>query len=296
MERILFGDNQFFGVNHMSEEKARAQGMRFQDLNEIIRTLDNAYDAGVRVFMCTTHQRVADICDHFRANADRYPGFQFYPCMPYAHKYANAVTEYGMTGALAKLLPGESKLGTLLKGGLSLARMDMEDLAGMLIDAEMQMFHGLDTPVVFIQNVVTDLILGLGAYDAFRIFADHINAKYNAEAGFITMNLPKLLDALESIGIENPIICANINKIAFRTAGGLESYEHAIANRKFRPIAMSIFASGAISADEAIDYVCGQKNIESLLFGASSRTNIVNTVELIRKYDALYARDDAASA
>jgi hypothetical protein len=24
IDRILFGDNQFFGVNHMSEEKARA--------------------------------------------------------------------------------------------------------------------------------------------------------------------------------------------------------------------------------------------------------------------------------
>ncbi len=31
MDRILFGDNQFFGVNHMSEEKARAQLMRFKD-------------------------------------------------------------------------------------------------------------------------------------------------------------------------------------------------------------------------------------------------------------------------
>ncbi len=32
MDHLLFGDNQFFGVNHMSEEKARAQAMRFKDL------------------------------------------------------------------------------------------------------------------------------------------------------------------------------------------------------------------------------------------------------------------------
>ena len=31
----------------------------------------------------------------------------FYPCMPYAHKYANAVTEYGMLGALKHFLPDE---------------------------------------------------------------------------------------------------------------------------------------------------------------------------------------------
>jgi hypothetical protein len=38
MDRVLFGDNQFFGVNHMSEEKARAQAMRFQDLPTPIST------------------------------------------------------------------------------------------------------------------------------------------------------------------------------------------------------------------------------------------------------------------
>jgi hypothetical protein len=291
MDRILFGDNQFFGINHMSEEKARAQAMRFQDIGEIVRTIDAAYSAGVRVFMCTTHERVGEVCDHVRANPDRYRDFHFYPCMPYAHKYANAVTEHGMTGALAKLLPGENKFGTLLKSGLSVARMDIDGLAGLLIDAEMKMFDGLSTPAIFIQNVVTDLILGLGAFDAFRIFADHVKAKYSAEPGFITMNTPRLLDALESVGIENPIICSNINKIGFRMSGGIDLYENVIRTRRFRPIAMSVLASGAISPREAIDYVCAQPQIESILFGASSRANIENTVTLIHECDVKYARD-----
>jgi hypothetical protein len=51
MDRLLFGDNQFFGVNHMSEEKARAQQMRFQDLGSIMEVLDYAYDEGVTTFM-----------------------------------------------------------------------------------------------------------------------------------------------------------------------------------------------------------------------------------------------------
>jgi hypothetical protein len=57
LERILFGDNQFFGVNHMSEEKARAQAVKFQESAAIIEVLDTAYDEGIRVFMCTTHCR-----------------------------------------------------------------------------------------------------------------------------------------------------------------------------------------------------------------------------------------------
>ena len=39
MDRILFGDNQFFGVNHLSEEKARQQSMRFQSLGAITQLL-----------------------------------------------------------------------------------------------------------------------------------------------------------------------------------------------------------------------------------------------------------------
>ena len=76
--------------------------MRFQRTEAIINVLDQAYDEGINAFMCTTHERVAEICDHVRADPERYKKFQFYPCMPYAHKYADAVTELGILGALKK--------------------------------------------------------------------------------------------------------------------------------------------------------------------------------------------------
>jgi hypothetical protein len=286
VERILFGDNQFFGVNHMSEEKARSQALKFQNINAVIDVLDDAYDEGIKVFMCTTHERIGKVCDHIRANPERYHDYQFYPCMPYAHKYANAVTEVGILDALRSFLPEEGALNAMLKGGMSLAKKDVEGMGQLLIDAEMKMFHDLQTPVIFLQNVVTDLLLGLGFKEAFRIFADHVKNKYNAEPGFITMNMPKLLDVLEELNIENPIVCSNINKIGFRMCGGIDVYESAIATRKFRPIAMSVFASGAISPQQALEYVCQQENIESIVFGASSRANIRQTKQLIDQLSA----------
>jgi hypothetical protein len=120
----------------------------------------------------------------------------------------------------------------------------VSDTARLLIDAEMKMFHGLATPVIFVQNVVTDLLLGIGFDEAFRIFADHVRERYNAEPGFITMNLPRLLDALDRVGIENPIVCANINKIGFRMSGGRALYEQTIRTRRFRCVCMSVLASG----------------------------------------------------
>lgn len=287
LDRVLFGDNQFFGVNHMSEEKARAQSMRFQDINEIIRVLDIAYEAGIRTFMCTTHDRIAAVADHVRANPGKYADFQFYPCMPYAHKYANAVTEYGIVEALKQFLPAGNAIGALMAGGMSVATKDMDGIAKLLIDAEMKMFKGTRAPVVFLQNVVTDLLLGMGMHSAFRTFYDHVKAQHDAEPAFITMNLPMLLDALEAQGIENPIVCCNINKIGFRMSGGIEAYEQTIATRKFRPIAMSVLASGALNVRDAVDYVVGLGRVESIVFGASSRGNIVQTKAAI---DDAYAR------
>lgn len=284
MDRLLFGDNQFFGVNHMSEEKARAQSMRFQDIGAVIDVLDAAYDEGVRTFMCTTHERIAEVCDHVRANPERYSEFTFFPGMPYAHKYANAVTENGMLGAVRRFLPDEGFMDAALRGGTSMAKKDIEGLTTLLIDAEMKMFQGLETPVIWLQNVVVDLLLGLGFNEAFRIFADHVQERYGAEPGFITMNMPALLDVLDDLGIENPIICSNINKIGFRMCGGFDAYERALREREFRAVAMSVYASGAIPPREAIEWICKQPNIEAIVFGASSRANIRNTRELVAEH------------
>jgi hypothetical protein len=281
MDRLLFGDNQFFGVNHMSEEKARQQAIRFQDIAAVIDVLDHAYTEGIRTFMCTTHERTMEICDHFRVNRERYPGFKFYPCLPYAHKYANAAAELGMLGAVRSFLPEDNPWSTLLRGGVSLATKDIEGLARLLIGAELKSFAGLDTPVVFLQNVTTDFLLGLGMTETFRIFADCVRDSHRAEPGFITMNAPMLSKALDKVGIRNPIICTNINKIGFRMCGGMKAYDELITQGRCRLIAMSVFASGALPAQEALEFVCKYPQIESIVFGASSRGNIAQTKQLI---------------
>jgi hypothetical protein len=286
MNRVIFGDNQFFGVNHMSEEKARAQAVRFQDNAAVIEVLDDAYSEGITTFMCTTHERIAEVCDYFRANGGRYPDFEFYPCMPYAHKYANAAAELGMLGAVRSFLPEGDRLGALMRGGMSMARKDVEGLADLLIDAEMKMFRGLRTPVIFLQNVATDFLLGLGFDEAFRMFAECVRSRFGAEPGFITMNAPLLLRRLTKLGMVNPIICANINKIGFRMCGGMDAYERLITEGSCRLIAMSVFASGALQPREALEYVCRYPRIESIVFGASSRRNIAQTKKLIDELSA----------
>ena len=173
MDRILFGDNQFFGVNHISDEKSRQQLIKFKNDAAILETLAIANAAGVGTFMCTTYARIGSIAQAMKENPSKYPNYAIYPCMPYAHKYANAVTELGMLGALKSYMPGNI-FSTALKGGMSFISKDYVKMMELMVDAEMKMFEGINTPVIFLQNVVTDLLLGLQAYELLAAFHAYV--------------------------------------------------------------------------------------------------------------------------
>lgn len=286
LDRIIFGDNQFFGINHMSEEKAQAQSERFKDVQAVLDVVDTAYDCGIHAFMFNTHDRVALLCDHFRAHPERYADLRLYPSMPYAHKYANAVNEKGMVGAFNEFVfagrTAGQAISTVIRGGKSVVSRDMVEVMKLLVDAEMRMFRGLNVKAVFLQNIVTDLLLGLGAKAIFVEFANHVRSTYGVDAAFNTMNMPRLAEFLIDAGIENPIICSAINKIGYFMHPDKASYETAMQDLEFRPMAMSILASGAVSPKDAVGYVCGLPNVQSIVFGASSKAHIESTRDLIQ--------------
>lgn len=284
MERIIFGDNQFFGVNHISDEKSRAQAIQFKEDATILKTLDYARDEGVNTFMCTTHDRIESICNSIKNNPIKYHNFKIYPCLPYAHKYANAVAELGLLGTLKQYIPGNF-FGTLFRGGVAIVSKDYIAMMKLLVDAEMKMFKGVETPIIFLQNVITDLLLGLGMKDVVKAFHQYIISEYNAEPGYITMNMPKMLQFLNEAGIYNPIICTSINIDGFRMSGGRDLYEKTLREGDLRVIAMQVLSGGANKPKEALSYVCNLPNIQSILFGASSKANIKETIKLIREFD-----------
>jgi hypothetical protein len=283
MDRILFGDNQFFGVNHVSDEKSRMMGIKFRHDSSILKTLAYANDSGIQTFMCTTHDRMIAISKAMSLDP-KLRSMDVFPCLPYAHKYANAVTELGVMGAVKEYLPGNF-ISSIFKGGVAYVSKDYIAMMELMVDAELKMFKDMSTPVIFLQNVVTDLLLGLGMKDVLKAFHTYVSTKYNAEAGFITMNLPKLTEMLASVGIKHPIVCSSINVDGFRMSGGKDVYEKYLLLGKSRNIAMQIFSGGGTSPEKAIRYVCSLPNVDSILFGASSKENIKNTVSLIHHYD-----------
>ena len=289
--KMIFGDNQFFGINHMSEEKAQAQSERFSRLESVIRVIDDAYDAGIRDFMFTTHDRASQICDYFRKSPQRYRNLRLYPAMPYAHKYANLVADKGILGAIVEVLRGDGSATGALRAAVQAGRgallQDPITIMRLLIDAELRTFRGLHVEAIFLQNIVTDLLFGLNARNAFQEFARYARRQHGVDAGFITMNLPALSAYLRESGIERPLICASFNSSGYLMNPSRESYEAVVRNDEQRFVAMSVFASGAVAPARAAEYVHGFPNVEAVLFGASSKAHIEETMRLFQEQPAM---------
>lgn len=287
IDPIVFGDNQFFGINHMSQEKAQALAEQFHDIDNIFKVYDTAIDSGIRAVMLNSNERAAEICDRFRAKSDRYAHLRWYPSIPYPHKYANLITEVGILPALQSILASHGAahkgLGAFARGGMAILSKDAIQLMRVLVDIEMQMFRDLDVRSVFLQNIVTDLMLGLGLEEFFREYCEHVRAKYHAAPGFITQNMPALLSALRRWGISGVVVCTSINRIGYLMSPDVDAYRRALEENdpaSYQIMAMSTLASGAVPAREAYEFV-NELNIQSVVFGASSRKNIEETVRLI---------------
>ena len=287
IDKIIYGDNQFFGINHRSQDKAEQLAERFSDINEIFRTYNIAYDCGVRAIMLNSNDKAAEITEYFRQNKAKFQDVSWYPSIPYPHKYANMVAEKGIFGTFNEVIMKNSGAMGALKmiGGGAMAAMSKDGikLLQLLVDAEMAMFKGLNIKVVFLQNVITDLLLGYQIKEIFEGYCDHIRKKYNAIPGLITVNMPFLVNKLKEWGIEEVVICSSINKKGFNMHPSFDAYMEVLKNNdstKYQMMAMSTLASGAIKPQEAFDFI-NDLNIQSVVFGASSEKNIKSSLEMI---------------
>lgn len=287
IDKVIFGDNQFFGINHMSQEKAQQLSEKFFDIDNIFNVYNVAIDAGVKAIMLNSNDRAKEICNHFVKNHQKYKDIAWYPSIPYPHKYANLVAEKGILPAVNEVLFKENSamgvLGMVAKGGMAVLGKDAIKMMQMLIDVEMKMFKGLDVKAVFLQNVITDLLLGFEVKEVFAEYCSYIKRKYNAYPGLITQNMPMLLAKLKEWDIKEVVVCTSFNKLGYLMSPDIESYIKAANENdpnEYQIMAMSTLASGAIGAQEAYAFI-NQQKIQSVVFGASSRGHIEETVKLI---------------
>ncbi len=285
LDDLILGDNQFFGINHMSQEKAQQLAERFNDLNKIYRAYHTAYDLGIHSFMLNSNDKAETICDYFRSHKNEFKDLVMYPSIPYPHKYANLVAEKGILSAIQDVISGQSAWNLIGMAGKSIGALtgDMTKVMEMLIDVEMKIYRKLPFKVVYLQNIITDLLLGLKLKDIFIAYCQYIEKKYAATPGFLTMNIPRLSAFLQECGIERATICGSVNKAGYLMSPDIKAYENYFQKPQIYPItAMSVYASGAIPPTEALDYVRNQ-GIKSVVFGASTQGHMAETLKLVRR-------------
>jgi hypothetical protein len=288
IDRVIFGDNQFFGINHMSQDKAREQAARFGTLESITAVYDAAIAEGVRAVMLNSNERAVGICDYFRGRRSQLPAIAWYPSIPYPHKYANLVAEKGILPAIQEVVFGggaSAVLGMMKQAGSAFVFQDELRLMHTLVDLELRAFTGLDVRAVFLQNVITDLLLGLGMHEVIANYCDYLRRKHRVMPGLITQNLPRLLEFLRLHDIRGVAVCASFNKIGYLMSPDIDSYVRAVAAndpKDYPLVAMSTLASGAIPPAEAYDFI-NRQNIQAVVFGASTASHIRHTVALINQ-------------
>lgn len=288
IDQIVFGDNQFFGINHRSQDKAEEMLKRFGNIDNIFEVYDNAFDCGVKAVMLNSNEKAQAICDRFRANKSKYGDLVWYPSIPYPYKYANMVNELGIFPAISEVLfKGNSTggvLGMIGKGAAAVFTKDAMRMMEMLIDVEYKMFRDLNVKCLFLQNVIADLILGYDIKEVFEHYCEYIRKKYHILPGIITLNMPYLKSKLEEWGIDEVVICSSINAAGFNMHPSKEEYERVIAANdpnKYQLMAMNVLASGSITVQQSFDYI-NSLNLQSVVFGASSKGHIKSTVEAIQ--------------
>lgn len=288
IDKIVFGDNQFFGINHRSQDKAEELSKHFSQLENILKVYNDAIECGVKAIMLNSNQKAIEITDYFRAHKSKYEDLTWYPSIPYPHKYADMVNELGLFPAINEaIFKNNSAMGMLsmaTKGISAAFGKDALKLMEMLIDVEFKMFKGLDVKVLFLQNVITDLLLGYNIKDVFAHYCEYVRKKYKVTPGFITLNMPYMKAKFEEWGIEEVCICSSINAAGFNMYPSKEEYERVIAANdpsKYQLMAMNVLVSGSIGVQQSFDYI-NSLNLQSVVFGASSKVHIKSSAESIK--------------
>lgn len=286
IDKIVFGDNQFFGINHMSQSKAQDLSEKFYNTDQITKVYRYAINNGINGFMLNSNEKAEEICNFFRSNK-KYDNLNWYPSIPYPHKYASLVAQKGIPQALNDILLKNNSftgiLNMISKGSSAILSKDIIKLMQALVDIEMKIFKGLNIKVIFLQNIITDLLLGYELEIIFKEYVSYIKSEYNVSPGFITQNLPRLIEKLNIWDIEDVVICTSFNKKGYLMSPDIDSYIDVLNknNRsKYQIMAMSTLASGAISPIEAYQFV-NKYNIQSVVFGSSSEKNIIENIKLI---------------
>ena len=275
--KIILGDNQFFGVNHYDLGKGEQTKSKFDTTEKIHSFLHVCLDLGLDGFMINSNDKGYEIVNTFNFNTDK----EIHYSIPYPHKYASMVNENGMMSLFSHLVKNTSVFKNLIGGLKLLTTQNLKSITALALNLEVpkKLKKG---SYIYMQNVITDLLMGMGRGDILIEFIKNVKS-LGYKPGIITLN-PIMFDQLlkkydNTDLIKDLIVCFNINKEGFNVFPSLNQIENFIRSTpKYKLMGMSIFASGAANIKSSINYIKGF-DLDYIVFGSSSIDNIKNNLK-----------------
>ena len=278
--KIILGDNQFFGINHFDLEKGEKTKLKFDSTKKIEAFINDSLDIGLDGFIINSNERGYEIVNSSKFDLTK----EIHYSIPYPHKYASMVNENGMMSLFEHVIKNTSLIKNIIGGVKLVATQNLKSITPLALNLEVPK-NLKKGSYVYMQNIITDLLLGMGRGD---ILVEFIKSVYNMgyKPGIITLN-PIMFDKLlkneqEAEWLKDLIVCFNINKEGFNVFPSLDFVEDFIeSSPKYKLMGMSIFASGAANIPHSINYIKKLK-LDYVVFGSSRLENIKSNFNLLK--------------
>lgn len=279
MKQIL-GDNQFFGVNHYDIDKGDKTKNLFNSNESIICFINSSIELGLSGFMINSNIRGYEITEALSKTIKQ----EIHYSVPYPHKFASMVNEGGMLILLNYVFNKSSFKSLFLHLPQFLITRNVKYILPLILELEIPK-NLKKGSYVYLQNIVTDLLLGMKRYDLIEAFCKSILNK-GYLPGLITLN-PVLLGKIVSDFDKNlqskMIICFNINDRGFNVFPNLESVENFIYQESlYKKMGMSILSSGGVkNIQDSLNYI-KKLPLDYVVYGSSSLENIKKNYDMLK--------------
>ena len=276
--KIILGDNQFFGVNHFDLQKGEKTKLKFDTLKKIESFINDSLKIGLNGFMINSNEKGYKLVNNNKFDSSK----EIHYSIPYPHKYASMVNENGMLSLFKYLIKNTSLIKNIIGGAKLVTTQNLKSITPLALNLEVPR-NLKKGSYIYMQNIITDLLLGMGRGDILIEFINSV-VKMGYKPGIITLNpimFDKLLeDEKDAKWLKDLIVCFNINKEGFNVFPSLQAVESFIDSRpKYKLMGMSIFASGAANIPYSITYIKKLK-LDYVVFGSSRIGNIKSNFNL----------------
>jgi len=282
-DSILLGDNAFYGIDHLSHERARNRVNTVQKLDNVVNLIKYSYELGASGMVVATRPKLREWVEHLRKSSDIVDKLDFHPVLPYARGLQMKLSQLGIINTIKDIMKGaglRTEIKILAKGGFGFMKKDVIELFKVFVDTEMIKLNMIKPKIIFLHPVLVDLALALEMKNIFEAFQNHLQNKYKIDVGLCTKNFPKLITKLDEWDMNFPSIMTSFNTAGFLMNPSKKMCEDALENYQGKVLAMNIFAGGYSGVQESVNYIISLPKIRNVVVGVSSREHAKETFQL----------------